>query len=368
MVFRVICAIVLSLQSPADERYAVGVRLASAGDTAAAISAYREAVALNPRHVEAWNNLGDLLRRSGDREAALAALNHALALDRRHPRAALNAALTRIELRQFKEALPLIEIANTGLGNLPVFDYLYSKVYLELDDYKNAEPHLVRFRNVEAPSPAGALELATMLADRADFASAAEMLLAVPAEKRTDDILFRLAQAWHGLDQMEKAHDILVDLSGRKPADFKVALWRGLVERALGNNESAYSELQRALRLNPESADALVAMANLELERNEVPDAISLADRALELDGQDDGALLLRGLALLRIDRAADAVQTLTKVSKDTEMYAQSLYALSRAYRQLGESEKADAAIQEFRRVESGSAPHDSTPTRKRPR
>jgi tetratricopeptide (TPR) repeat protein len=362
-----ICVVALVLQASPDEWYALGVRLSAEGKPAEAIAAYRHAVQLNPRHVDAWNNLGDLLRRSGQRDDALDALRHALAVDPQHARAALNLALTDIELHHFKEALPLIETAHQGLGDLPVFDYLFARVHLELNDYEAAAPYLLRFRQGASPSIAGSVELAAMLLERSEYAPAVEVLLAIPAERRSDDVLLRLAQGWYGLDQLEKARDILVELSQRVPADFSAPLWLSYTERGLGNAQAAYDDLQQALKLRPESGEALVAIANLELERNDAESAASFADRALKLDSQDNGALLVRGLAFVRLDRPEEALGVLTKIPKQSEAYRQAVYALSKVYRQLGQVDNADAAIREFQKLENENGIRENTPTRRRP-
>jgi len=362
----IIFVLVWSLQS-ADDWYATGVRLANAGKSAEAMEAYRKAVGLDPRHVDAWNNLGDLLRRSGDPVAALDAFNRALGIDPHHARASLNAALVQIEFKQFKLALPLLETAHQGMGELPLFDYLFARVYLELNDYDSAHAYLVRFRQGKPMSPAGALELATLLMNRNDYAGVAEMLLSIPAPKMNLEMSLRLAQSWYGLDQLEKAKEILDELVKSSPADFAVFLWTGYVQRGLGNAEAAYAAFDQALKRSPNSGEALVALANLELERNAADEAVALAERALKTDAADAAALLVRGLAMIRLDRPAEAVKSLTEIRKDSGVYAQSLYPLSRAYRDLGQSDKADLVLQELSVIEQTNVTGGGIPVRKRP-
>jgi hypothetical protein len=85
------------------------------------------------------------------------------------------------------------------------------------------------------------------------------------------------------------------------------------------------------------------------------------------VDAQDAGALLVRGLALIRLYRPEDALQALTRIPKQSEAYRQAVYALSRVYRQLGQTGNADAAVQEFQKLEVENGIRENTPTRRRP-
>src|SRR5439155_272804 len=131
------------------------------------------------------------------------AIDHALAVNPDHPRAALNAALLRIESGSPSGALVFLEKARKGMGDLPALDYLSAKAHLLLNDYTSAQPYLVRFRQSGSSSPSASLELATLLMDRDESASAAELLLSVSEDKRTPEIQLRLGQAWYALDRME---------------------------------------------------------------------------------------------------------------------------------------------------------------------
>jgi tetratricopeptide (TPR) repeat protein len=74
----------------ARSRYALGVVEEARGDLGAAVSAYREAVRHDPRHLDARRTLADALAGLGEHEAAIAELDAVLAIDPHDAQAARN--------------------------------------------------------------------------------------------------------------------------------------------------------------------------------------------------------------------------------------------------------------------------------------
>jgi tetratricopeptide (TPR) repeat protein len=68
------------LSADADGEYNRGVRARLAKDWAAAVAAFREAIALRPAFPEAWNELGYAFRNQGRYSESLGAYNEALRL------------------------------------------------------------------------------------------------------------------------------------------------------------------------------------------------------------------------------------------------------------------------------------------------
>ena len=71
--------------SEARTHYKRGVECFAAGDTDAAIAAYRAALELNPEMAMAWNGLAMALAREGDLESALEAAKRYVELDPDEP-------------------------------------------------------------------------------------------------------------------------------------------------------------------------------------------------------------------------------------------------------------------------------------------
>ena len=102
------CGILLLLHLGTDEvrdyyRY-LGGDTRRRGDRIAAIEAYRQVTAIDPRYASGFYRLGDLLARQGELEAALAPLNRARALDPGEYRFHLRAAQVYSKLGRGEEA------------------------------------------------------------------------------------------------------------------------------------------------------------------------------------------------------------------------------------------------------------------------
>lgn len=94
--------------------YQEGNRLAAAGDSAQAESAYRRALAARPRFAEAWNNLGNVLSVAARWDEAATCYRSALTCGLEHPLVRYNLATTLRRLadwhgaaREFRRALAM---------------------------------------------------------------------------------------------------------------------------------------------------------------------------------------------------------------------------------------------------------------------
>ncbi len=82
-----------------------------AGQTEAALKHYRSALKINPKHVEANNNLGNLLLRMNDLTNAAARFSEAIRLNPKHPSAHNNLGIVLARQNRPAEAIPEFEAA-----------------------------------------------------------------------------------------------------------------------------------------------------------------------------------------------------------------------------------------------------------------
>ena len=336
----------------AEAWYLLGISRAGLQQTSGAIAAYREAVSVQPGFTDAWNNLGDQLRRSGDLDAALEALNHALEIDPENPRASLNAGMVSLQLGRFRPAIDWLERAEAGLGSQFLISYSLARAWIELAEYDRARPYLDRFRRTPPPGFSGFVELAALLNEKRAFALSAGLLSSVPAGERSPRMLLLLGHAWLGVDRLVEAHDTLSAMVAVSPNDAEAHLWLGYAARGVGRHAEAREELETAVRLDPGSSAALRALGSLTLETGTAEEAIEWLDRALALDPDDDATRIEKAVALGRLDRHAEVIEILGDLPEDDTQRHRALYLLARAYRQAGQAAEADTMLEQFRQLD----------------
>lgn len=91
---------------------------------------------------------------------------------------------------------------------------------------------------------------------------------------------------------------------------------RAFVEWHAGNNQAALADFSRAIELRPDYVYALTNRAFVRYDLNDMPGCVADASRALELDPEDDSAFMIRGNALIRLGRWADALSDLLQANR----------------------------------------------------
>jgi predicted Zn-dependent protease len=164
---------------------------------------------------------------------------------------------------------------------------------------------------------------------------------------------------------MEKSRETFQRLTERYPGNAVYLTWKGHAERALGSAAAARAAYERAIVLDSALAEPLTELAELELEAGRSDEARALASRALALAPGDARTRFVSGLVWMRLQRWNEAAAVLQEIGSGELEYPQAQYLLSRAWRQLGITAKADAALDEFRRVSGGET---AAPGRRRVR
>ena len=85
------------------------------------------------------------------------------------------------------------------------------------------------------------------------------------------------------------------------------------VLRSIDRIDDAWRAVNEALRLDPADADIFTLLASIELGRNRWPAALEAAEQALALNAEHVGAANLRAMALVRLGRKAEAMQSVDR-------------------------------------------------------
>lgn len=325
------------VESPAARAaFELGVKHHLAGETAAALAAYRRAIELMPELPEAHNNLGVLVRET-DLAAATECFREAARMAPGYLDGFVNLGLALQQAGRLEEAAEsfrrAVEIrpddanANNNLG----------AVLRDLGRAEEAEPFLAAAVRIRPEEPSGHINLGNVhlelgrvdraidcyqAALRLDPASAGALNNlggAYRAKRRFSEAIHYLRRA---LDVAPDFVDALHNLSVATPPDAEVAraneaILRAAVERNPGNPrimailatalheqgryDEACEEAKRILELDPDNSEALTVVGISAADRLEYHEAIRCYDRALARSPHNSTALWNRTLAYLAI-------------------------------------------------------------------
>lgn len=120
-------------------------------------SAYRRAIALDPRLATAITNLGNLRLSAGDSLEAEALYRKALEVDPSQPEAPYNLAYVLVERGERREALPLFERAIALRPEFAEAHYNLAMALSELGEDLSAKPHWKRYLELDPMGPWSAI-------------------------------------------------------------------------------------------------------------------------------------------------------------------------------------------------------------------
>jgi tetratricopeptide (TPR) repeat protein len=255
----------------------LGLALAAAGSTDAAIAEFRLTIALQPNHAFAHAALGQALRASGKAEEAIAHFRAALAADPGYLPARVN--------------------LGRALGSLGRLD----EAMAEYEAVLAVEPEAIDVRT----------NIATLLIARGAPEQAAAMLRAVIAAAP------RLAEAHYNLgvalDKLQRPVEAETEfgLAVQQKTDFTAA-WLALanIRARRGAATEAEKAYREALRLDARSAEAHYGLGNILAQRREFPAAIEEFTAALAIDPAHVRARNNLGNCQLVTGRVREAIAT----------------------------------------------------------
>jgi tetratricopeptide (TPR) repeat protein len=248
----------------ANTQYELGMTLAALGDPVAAVTALRQATALNRDLADAWRALGDLLFRAGDVGAADAAYAE-------HARA----AVVDPALKPAAEALFSGRVAigeqllrahlTTHLDDVAATRML-AEVYLRQARYGDAEVLLARCLELDPSHDGARFSYADALFRQQKAAPALAQVEGLLARAPADPAYLNLQAACLAL----LGEDVrVIAIYERLLADYanQPRLWLnyGHTLRAVGRQEDAVAAYKRCLELAPGLGDAYWSLANLKI-------------------------------------------------------------------------------------------------------
>jgi tetratricopeptide (TPR) repeat protein len=302
---------VLHQPDDAMSHYNLGVALVEAGrPPVEAMREFDRALALDPEHTGAIDNIGMLLYRAGNVDEARARFEHALRIDPADAVAHNNLGGILTRTGRPRDAIPHLRLALALQPDAPK-----AKVHLNLGQalvadgaYEEGLAHLEQAVR-SAPDDADArvaLGGALVKLGRPDAALAhLERAVAVKPDDVEAHVGFATARLQTGdaSGAVESYRRALALDPGSSPARNNLA---GAL-RALGRTDEAIAELEAALRAAPDHAGAHYNLAAALLDVGRVREAITHCEEAVRLDPADAHARFQCATAYARADDDAKA-------------------------------------------------------------
>lgn len=314
LVMAILCGCSVSPQARRDKFLAAGRALVEKKDYARAILAFKNAAHAMPNDAEAYYQLGLAALASGDIRTGALSIKKATELNPKHTAAKLKLA----ELMAHGDAA-MVREAETSLEKL-------------------------RETATETPEMLNALAYTELRLGKPDDAvqTLEDFLMKNPGEL-TSAIL--LAQARLFNKDVKGAEEVLLKASAASPNAVQPHVTLGEFYRVTNRSGDAETQLQTALRLDPNNVQALYSLAVVQYGAGRVPDAEATFKRLAALpDSQLKHAY---ALFLLRQGRQGEAVREFERLAKQDPNDRVARGRLISAYQLVGRTADAAKIIEE---------------------
>jgi len=342
----------------------MGVCLLEGGRPAEALAAFERALAARPEYAEALNNRGNALQTLDRHAEALASYGKSLALRPDHPETLNNRGNALCALARYEEAVASFDRALAIKPEYPEALGNRSGALLALGRFADALASCDRALALRPKSADGLDNRGKVLAAMGRDAEALECyeraLVMRPDDARLLDARGRVLDAMgrHGeaLASYNAAleagpHDAETrwhrDLTARRLALPKEAQ-RALAAWAEGRADEAERHCRAFLQSEPDHVDALLLLAALRHEQEDLGDALGLVSRALEISARCHEALMHHASLLLALRRPEEALASCELALEDRPQASGALHLRGRALHAL---ERYGEALASFERA-----------------
>ncbi len=186
----------------------------------------------------------------------------------------LHDAMFDVEDGRYEEALPLLQRALVALPNMPVANMQYGIAQARLKHFDQAIPPLRKAVTAQPDNGMGHYELGLALFETGDWKGAApEFEAAAARAPRWADAHFSLAAVYARIDRVPDAMAELDTTLGISPDHYRANLLRGRILSLQGNPLGALDNLEKAAKVQPDSREAHLFLADAYQELGRTLDA-----------------------------------------------------------------------------------------------
>jgi len=340
----------------------------------------KKAISLDPNMAEAWNNLGNVYREMGKFDDALTAYSKSLKLSGQSPELLCNMGLVLEQLDRNDEAKSKYEAAISAapgfarahvcLGDLAredgdlksAFEYYHNglshdpnlkeahcsiaRAFLAESDFDNAKSHFLTALDIDAKDVDSILGFADWLNRQELWETAKECIERAASVAPHSSLVHGqlagvLSKEHRYIEALVEANKAIDLEPGSTAARFKLAD----IYQDFGKYDQAREIYREIAKLEKDNTGVYQTWAALEEKTSHLDDALQYAERALQLEADDEQALLLLAkIARRRKDYQESKIQ-LDKISIETnctsQFCSQVLFEYGNVFDKLGQYDDA---------------------------
>lgn len=321
-----------------------GSQALQAGDYVTAESAFRRALALDPRSVELLNNLAICLARQGRSDESIALYQQALKLKKDDAITRRNLGVAYFRAHRYQEALPLLQsfaattptFQSLGLTGLDLF---------ALDQFSAAAPYLEHASHLQ-PDDLPTLDILGKAYWRSkDYAGVTQVFDRIMAiDPNSPEAHFMLGMAYDVKYQEDEALKEFQAVLAIDPAFPAIHSSLGLIDYREHKVPEAEAEFKQELNRDPQDPISNYMLGRILRETEEPAEAVPYLKAAVAANPSYRDALFELGQCYLALNQPEEALGPLQKATETDPDFDQAYFLLGRAFKMLGRSEDAARA------------------------
>lgn len=332
--------------STSNQQRETAITLEQQGDNAAAEAAWRAYLKVHSSDAEAYAHLGFVEARQEHYNEAVPLYRKALSLNPSMPGLRLNLGLSLFKSGALKPAIevfiPLLKSQPASSPEAQRLSTLIGMAYYGLGQYAAAVPYL---RNVTSHDPQD-LPYRLVLAHSCLWSKQYQcvldvyhQILSLNAESAEADML-----AGEALDEMQDKAGATQQFRAAvkaNPKEPNVHFGLGYLLWVQNQHEEAAQEFQAELTNFPNNAEAMVFLADCDMQMNRSDAALPLLERAISIDPKLERAHLDLGILHADAGRRNDALRELKIAEKLVPDDVNVHWRMARLYQAMGRKDEA---------------------------
>ena len=349
----------LILRSQSDARQAAFL-LEQQGKTVEAEAAWAALSKAHPTDPEPFAHLGLLEARREHYVEAITSYRKAMALNPTMPRLQFNLGLAYFKAADYKEALqqfkPLLKTLPPNSDEAQRLVILIGMSHYGLGEFAASTPYLKQAADHDAQNQTLLLTLAHSCLLSKQYQCVLDTfhrMVALNAESAESDMLVGEA-----LDEMKDTFGAVKEFRAAvaaNPKEPNVHFGLGYLLWTQGHSNEAAAEFQVELANDPEHIQAMLYLADSQIQMNRMEDARPLLEKVVKIDSANPMGRLDLGIVYAEAGRKEEALRELKAAAQLDPSGANVHWQLFQLYRSMGKTVEAKAELDKTKNIDKAS-------------